>query len=80
LRLAIAVYKLRDFKKLKTAVNLGLALDPSKAEKELLKEYVEKSKEQKEIRVDRNILHQLMHESAKCDIFYIASDEPHSPI
>jgi hypothetical protein len=56
LRLAIAAYKLRDFKKLKTAVNLALALDPSEGEKELLKEYVEKCKEQKEIMLDRNIL------------------------
>jgi hypothetical protein len=43
LRLAIAAYKLRDFKKLKTAANLGLGLDPSEGEKELLKEYFEKS-------------------------------------
>jgi hypothetical protein len=49
LRLAIAAYKLRDFKKLKAAANLGLALDPSEGEKELLKEYVEKSKDQKKV-------------------------------
>jgi hypothetical protein len=58
LRLAIAAYKLRDFNKLKFAANLGLALDPSEGEKELLKEYVEKSKEQKEMRLNRNILEQ----------------------
>ncbi len=40
--LAIAAYKLRDFKKVKTAANLGLVLDPSEGEKELLEEYVEK--------------------------------------
>jgi hypothetical protein len=50
LRLAIAAYKLREYKKLKIAANLGLALDPSEGEKQLLKEYVEKSKERKEIR------------------------------
>jgi hypothetical protein len=36
LRLAIAAYKLRDFKKLKSAANLGLGLDPSEGEKKLL--------------------------------------------
>jgi hypothetical protein len=38
LRLAIAAYKLRDFKKVKTAANLGIALDPSEGEKKLLNE------------------------------------------
>ena len=56
LRLAIAAYKLRDFKKLKIASNLGLALEPDEGEKVLLREYVEKCKEQKEIMLDRNIL------------------------
>jgi hypothetical protein len=75
LRLTIAAYKLRDFKKLKTAANLGLALDPSEAEKELLKEYVEKSKEQREISVIDGDVVQYMHEpGAKCDTYYIASD------
>jgi hypothetical protein len=36
LHLAIATYKLRDFRKLKTATNRGLALDPSEGEQELL--------------------------------------------
>jgi hypothetical protein len=45
LRLAIAAYRLRYFKKLKAAANLGLVLDPSESEMELIKEYIEKSKE-----------------------------------
>jgi hypothetical protein len=76
LRIAIAAYKLRDFKKLKTAANLGLVLDPSEGEKELLKEYVEKSKEQREIRLDRtsNNLQQKMQEpGANCDVIYITT-------
>jgi hypothetical protein len=74
LRLAIAAYKLRDFKKLKTAANLGLELDPSEGEKELLKEYVEKCKEQKEIMIDRNVLrHFITSSGGNCDIFYFSS-------
>jgi hypothetical protein len=73
LRLAIAAYKLRDFKKLKTAAKMGLALDPSDSEKELLKEYVEKSKEQKEMRLDRNVLQQHMRRpGADCDNCYFS--------
>jgi hypothetical protein len=77
LRLAIAAYKLRDFKKLKVAANLGLALDPSEGEKEQLKQYIEKSKEKKEMRLDRNILLQHMSRpgGAKCDRFYISSSK-----
>jgi hypothetical protein len=71
--LAIAVYKLRDFKKLKTVANLGLALDPSEAGKELLKEYVEKCKEQKEMRIDRNILQQMYESGVDCDFLCISS-------
>jgi hypothetical protein len=75
LRLAIAAYKLRDFKKLKTAVNLGLALDPSEGEKELLKEYVEKSKEQREMRLGRSdLLQEIRQPGFDCEIFYISSD------
>jgi hypothetical protein len=75
LRLAIAAYKLRDFKKLKIAANLGLALEPSEGEKELLKEYFGKSKEQKEIIIDRNILLQHMRRpGADCDHFSFSSD------
>jgi hypothetical protein len=74
LRLAIAAYKLRDFKKVKTAANLGLALDPNEGEKELLNEYVEKSKEQKEMTNDCNILLQdLRHHGAHCDHFNITA-------
>jgi hypothetical protein len=70
LRLAIATYKLRDFKKLKAAANLGLALNPSESEKELLKEYIEKSKEQKGMIIDRNILLQhLRRPDSACDTF-----------
>jgi hypothetical protein len=75
LRLAIAAYKLRDFKKVKIAANLGLALDPSESEKELLKEYVEKSKEQKEISVDRDSIQRLYKPGADCDSFYLFSDD-----
>jgi hypothetical protein len=75
LRLAIAAYKLRDFKKLKAAANLGLALDPSEGEKELLKKYVEKSKEQREMRLDRNILEDHMHRpGAHCNNFNISTN------
>jgi hypothetical protein len=59
LRLAIVAYKLRNFKKLKIAANLGLALDPSEGEKEQLKECVEKCKEQKEIAIDNTSLKQI---------------------
>jgi hypothetical protein len=64
LRLTVATYKLRDFKKVKTSANLGLALDLSEGEKELLKEYVEKCKEQKEIMLDRDIT-QRIHEYSR---------------
>jgi hypothetical protein len=74
LRLAIATKQLREFKKLKTAANLGLALDPSEAEKELLEEYIEKSKEQREIRLDRNILQQMHKPGIACDLLYFFSD------
>jgi hypothetical protein len=74
LRLAIAAYKLREFKKVKTAANLGLALDPSEGEKELLKEYVEKSKEQKEMTIDNNILKQIQDPGVKMDVFYFYWD------
>jgi hypothetical protein len=75
LRLAIAAYKLRDFRKLKAAANLGLALDPSEGEKELLKEYIEKSKEQKEMIIDRNILLQHMRiPGFDCDDFCFSSN------
>jgi hypothetical protein len=67
LRLAIAAYKLRDFKKVKTAANLGIALDPSEGEKKLLNEYVEKRKDQKEMRLDRNILEQQI----RCSLRYL---------
>jgi hypothetical protein len=73
LRLAIAAYKLREFKKLKVAANLGLALDPSEGEKELLKEYVEKSKEQKEMRLERNYIKQLYEPDGDCDSFRFCS-------
>jgi hypothetical protein len=74
LRLAIAAYKLRDFKKLKTAANLGLALHPSDDEKELLKEYVERSKEQKARKVELSILEELMHEpGSHCDALVVFS-------
>jgi hypothetical protein len=80
LRLAIAAYKLRDFKKLKIAANLGLALDPNEGVKVLLKEYVEKSKEQKEMKVDRNVSKQVHEPGAKLDIFYFYSAGIHSRI
>jgi hypothetical protein len=75
LRLAIAAYNLRLFKKMKTSANLGLALNPnpSDSEKKLLKEYVEKSKEQKEIILDHNILQQLRRHGVDYDIFTITS-------
>jgi hypothetical protein len=73
LRLAIAAYKLRDFKRLESTANLGLALDPSDSEKKLLKEYVEKSKEQYEIRVDCDTFQQLRRHNVDYDIFKIAS-------
>jgi hypothetical protein len=72
LRLAIAAYKLRDFKKLKTAANLGLALDPSDGEKELLKEYLERSKEQKESS-DSKAVQQIRQPGADCDLLVISS-------
>jgi hypothetical protein len=74
LRLAIAAFKLRDFKKLKTAANLGLVLDPSEDEKELLKEYIEKSKEQKEMILPRNLIQEMYEPGADCDTFLFASD------
>jgi hypothetical protein len=74
LRLAIAAYKLRDFKKLKTAANLGLALDPSDGEKELLKEYTERSKEQKATTLTSSSLQQMRKPGANCDFFTISSD------
>jgi hypothetical protein len=73
LRLAIAAYKLREFKKVKIAANLGLALDPSESEKELLKEYVEKSKEQKERVLSRDSILSMYKAGANCDVFYINS-------
>jgi hypothetical protein len=73
LRLAIAAYKLRDFKKLKIAANLGLALEPSEGEKELLKECIEKCKERKEIIGDRKILQQMRQPGASCDFFILSS-------
>ena len=33
MRLAIVAYKLRNYKKVKTAVKLGMTLDPSKKER-----------------------------------------------
>jgi hypothetical protein len=74
LRLAIAAYKLRDFKKLKAAVNRGLALDPSEGEKELLKEYVEKCKEQKEMILPRDLIKKMYEPSTDCDTFRFVSD------
>ena len=74
LRLAIAAYKLRDFKKLKAAVNRGLALAPSEGEKELLKEYVEKCKEQKERILPRDLIKKMYEPSTDCDTFRFASD------
>jgi hypothetical protein len=74
LRLAIAAYKLRDFKKLKIAANLGLALEPSAGEKELVNEYVKKSKEQKEIKVDRNSVQEMRQPGVDCDVFYLSSN------
>jgi hypothetical protein len=80
LRLAIAAYKLRDFKKLKTAANLGLALDPSEGEKELLKEYVDKSKGQNEIMtLGRNTLQQMREPYAKCETLVIHSSDGDVP-
>jgi hypothetical protein len=74
LRLTIAVYKLLKFKKLKVAANLRLALYPSEGEKELFKEYVEKSKEKKEMRLNRNILEQQIRRPGRhCDIFRFSS-------
>jgi hypothetical protein len=75
LRLAIAAYKLRDFKKQKTAANLGLALNPSEGEKELLKEYVEKSKEQKEIMLGRNYLQQMREPGVDFDGLTISNSK-----
>jgi hypothetical protein len=75
LRLAVPAYKLWEFKKLKTAANLGLALDPSDSEKELLKEYVEKSKDQREIILDRNSLEQQIRQpSAELDTLIFSSN------
>jgi hypothetical protein len=74
LRLAIAAHKLRDFKKLKTAANLGLALNPSENEKKMLQEYVEKSKEQKEISIDSGTLQEMRDAGADCDIMYLSSN------
>jgi hypothetical protein len=73
LRLAITAYKLRDFKKLKTAAKLGLALDPSEGEKELLKKYVEKSKDQKEKTLDRNKIQQIYEPGVNCDVLTLSS-------
>jgi hypothetical protein len=73
LRLAIAAYKLRDFKKLKAAANLGLALDPSEGEKKLLNEYVGMSKEQKEMTISNNILKPMYEPGARLDYFHIAT-------
>jgi hypothetical protein len=69
LRLAIAAFKLRDFEKLKIAANLGLVLDPSEGEKELLKEYVEKSKEQKEMTISNNFLKEIQEPGEKLEVF-----------
>jgi hypothetical protein len=75
LRLAIAAYELREFKKLKTAANLGLALDPSDSERELLKEYAEKIKEQKEILLDHDdSLAHVRRPGANYDLLYFSSD------
>jgi hypothetical protein len=74
LRLAIAAYKLRDFKKLKAAANLGLALDPSEGEKKLLKEYVGKSKEQKESMLERKYMKPMYEPDGCCDIFGFSSN------
>jgi hypothetical protein len=74
LRLAIAAYKLRDFKKLKIAANLGLALDPSESEKELLKDYVEKTKEQKESIIPRDSMKPMYEPDGDCDTFGFSSD------
>jgi hypothetical protein len=65
-------YKLRDFKKLKIAANLGLALDPSEGERVLLKEYVEKSKEQKDTRLDRDSIQQMREPGDDCDVLHIS--------
>jgi hypothetical protein len=72
LRLAIAAYKVRDFKKLKIAANLGLALDPSEGEKQMLKEYIEKSNQQKEIRLDRDSIQQMREPGLNCDLLNIS--------
>jgi hypothetical protein len=74
LRLAIAAYKLRDFKEVQTATNLGLVLDPSEGEKKLLTEYVEKSKEQREMRIDRNTLQEMYESGVESDFLLISSD------
>jgi hypothetical protein len=74
LRLAIAAYKLREFKKLKIAANLGLALDPSEDEKELLKEYIEQCKEQKERILPRDFTQKMYEPGAYCDIFSFSSN------
>jgi hypothetical protein len=74
LRLAIAAYKLRDFKKLKIAANLGLALVPSESEKELLKEYVEKCKEEKEMRLPRDSFQPMYEPDGNCDTFGFSSN------
>jgi hypothetical protein len=70
LSLAIAAYKLRDFKKVNTAANLGLALDPSEGEKELLEEYVEKCKEQREVKLHRDTIQRLR---VYCEILVVHS-------
>jgi hypothetical protein len=75
LRLAIAAYKLRDFKKLKIASNLGLALEPDEGEKVLLREYVEKCKEQKEIMLDRDSVEGQIHEpGVDCDVLNFSGE------
>jgi hypothetical protein len=74
LRLAIAAYKLREFKRLKIVANLGLALDPSEGEKELLKEYIEKSKERKEMTIENNIiLLNMRFDGSYCDSLVFSS-------
>jgi hypothetical protein len=74
LRIATAASKLRQWKKLKTAANLGLVLEPSATEKRLLTEYVSMSQElHKESFLERETLKKLRKPGMNHDLQLVAS-------
>jgi hypothetical protein len=74
LRIATAASKLRQWKKLKTAANLGLVLEPSATEKRLLTEYVSMSQElHKESFLERETLKELRKPGVNHDLQLLSS-------